>query len=275
MLDKFKSKFKSKYTGLWLILSVALLIIAFISFIDDVSFFGMKIKKSPIAEKLTNQYLSTEEKEKIEKNKKAELAAKAKPQVNPVDTNPQVFLFFGDSMTENLAVRGAAYAKQNGHKIYTVNWDSSGTRIWSQCDTLDQYIKKYEPTFIFISLGSNELYIRDVGPYREYVQTIIKKIGNIPYIWIGPPNWKPDQGINDMLMDENKPGTFFLTNGMELPRRKDNIHPTREGGAMWFDSIVRWMPKSAHPIRMKVPVDSISESVKLSDTNIIYLKAQH
>lgn len=258
-----------------MLLVVALLIITVISFVDDISIFGVKIKKSPIAEKLTTQYLTAEEIKEVEEKKQVELEQKAKPQENPVDTTPQVMLFIGDSMTQNLAIRASAYARQNGHTIHTINWDSSGTRIWSQCDTLDNYIKRFKPTIIFVSLGSNELYVRNLDPFREYVKTILAKIDTIPYVWIGPPNWKPDEGINDMLMDETAPGTFFRSEGIELARKKDKIHPTRDAAAVWFDSIARWMPKSAHPIRLQTPSDSITATTKLSHTNIIYLKAKH
>lgn len=267
---------KSRYTGLWMLLVLALLTITIISFLEkDINILGVKIKKSPIAEKLTTRYLSSEEKKAVEVAKLAELEEKVKPQENPIDTSSQVFLFIGDSMTQNLALRASAYARQNGHKIHTVNWDSSGTRIWAQSDTLDGYIERFKPTFIFISLGSNELYIRNLDPYREHVKTILSKIGDIPYVWIGPPNWKPDEGINDMLMDETAPGTFFLSEGIELARKRDKIHPTREASALWFDSVARWIPKSAHPIRLETPSDSITSSSRLSHTNIIYLKAKH
>lgn len=267
---------KSRYTGLWMLLVLALLTITVISFIEsDISLFGVKIKKSPIAEKLTTRYLTAEEKEAEKEEKLAELEEKAKPQENPVDTSSQVMLFIGDSMTQNLALRASAYARHNGHKIHTINWDSSGTRIWAQSDTLDGYIKRFNPTYIFISLGSNELYIRNLEPYRGYVKTILGKIGDIPYVWIGPPNWKPDEGINDMLMGETAPGTFFRSEGIELARKRDKIHPTREASAIWFDSVARWMPKSAHPIRLETPPDSITSTSKLSHTNIIYLKAKH
>lgn len=258
-----------------MLLASALLVIAIISFADDISFFGIKLKKSPIAETLSKKYLTSEEQHQEEIEKKVALEEKAKPQENPVDTTPQVILFFGDSMTQNLALRASAYARQNGHKIHTVNWDSSGTRIWSQSDTLDHYIERFHPTFVFISLGSNELYIRHLDKYREYVKTILSKIGDIPYVWVGPPNWKPDEGINDMLQSETAPGTFFRSAGIEMARKRDQIHPTRDAAAIWFDSIARWMPRSAHPIRLETPSDSISRTSRLSHTNIIYLKAQH
>ena len=44
------------------------------------------------------------------------------------DSLPQNLFIFGDSMTFNLALRLAQYARQNGHVIHSVNWDSSNTK---------------------------------------------------------------------------------------------------------------------------------------------------
>ena len=101
------------------------------------------------------------------------------------------------------------------------------------------------------------------------MEEIISKIGNIPYVWIGPPNWKEDAGINDMIQSVCAPGAFFRTKGMTFKRKKDGVHPTREASALWIDSVARWMPKSAHPILMNYPSDSIGKV----NPNVIFLKA--
>lgn len=192
----------------------------------------------------------------------------------PIDSAPQNILIFGDSMSENIALRLAAYARQNGHTIHTVNWDSSGTRIWASSDTLDYFIKKFEPTFIFVTLGSNESFARNVDNYRPYVQTIQKKIGKIPFVWIGPPSFKEEHGFNQMLLEELPAGTFFRAHDLQLERRKDKVHPTVAAAAYEVDSMVRWMRHSAHPILMKLPSDSLSNT-KISHIGVTYLKARH
>lgn len=264
----------SHYKKLWWLLAVGLLIITGISFADMVWPGVMNMKKAPIAETLTTEYLTTEEKQ-AEAQKRQEMA-KAKEVVKeiPVDSTPQRFLIFGDSMSENIALRLAAYAKQNGHSLHTVNWDSSGTRIWASTDTLDHYIQKYNPTFIFVTLGSNESFVRNVDTYRPYVRTILSKIGDRNFVWIGPPSFKEEHGFNDMLLEELPAGTFFRAHGLELERRKDKIHPTVKAAAYEVDSLVRWMRHSAHPILMDLPHDSIANT-KISHIGITYLKAKH
>ena len=51
---------------------------------------------------------------------------------------------------------------------------------------------------------------------RKYVKKIVADIDTIPYLWIGPPNWKPDTGINELVADETDAGCFFLSDGMHF-----------------------------------------------------------
>ncbi len=92
----------------------------------------------------------------------------------------------------------------------------------------------------------------------------LDQIGEIPYLWIGPPNWKADTGINSLLRDATADGCFFLSDGMQFRRAKDGAHPTRESAAEWVDSIMRWMPESAaHPILMDAPSEAKGRPAKL------------
>lgn len=257
---------KSKYAGLWLLLAVALSIFLLISFSDDISIGKWQVKRAPFKDHLLgNDSVVADMQSAEEIMALDELVA----DVQTVDSMPQSIFIFGDSMTFNLALRLAQYATQNGHTINSVNWDSSNTITWSTTDTLKYYIDKFHPTFIFVALGANELYLRNPQKRAPNVRRILEIIDTIPYIWIGPPNWKEDMGINAMLAKECRKGSFFLTDGMQLARKKDHVHPTRAASAEWVDSIVRWMPRSAHPIVMDLPSDSIGKA----NPHITFLKA--
>jgi len=174
-----------------------------------------------------------------------------------MDTTKKTILFIGDSMVECLFPRMSAYAKKNGHKLYTVVWYSSTTEIYGTRTTLKDYIKKYKPNYILFSLGGNELFIRDIKQKRQkYVDELIKQMGNIPYIWIGPPNWKDDTGINSMINESVPPGCFYLsyTKDQKYGRKKDGAHPNKESSILWMDRICKWiMTESAHRIRLEAP----------------------
>lgn len=258
---------KSKYLGIWLLISVALIIFLSYSFMEDVSFMGHTLKKAPFRQTMIGENVKIEEDSlKLDSIRKAYEEELLKSRT---DSTPQRIFIFGDSMTFNLALRLAQYAKVNGHEINTVNWDSSNTKIWADYDTLAYFINKFRPTQIFISLGSNELYFKDPSRRKPYVEKILSVIDTIPYVWIGPPNWQKDNGLNDMIELACRPGSFFRTDGMELKRKADHIHPTREASALWVDSIMRWIPSSSHPFLVDVPADSI----KKSNPNVVFLKA--
>lgn len=250
-----------------MLLAVALTVVMLVSLADDISLGKWTVKKAPIAESLlgdtaviSDEYLADIDSMAAEAEKK---------EVIVTDSAPQSLFIFGDSMTFNLALRLAQYAKQNGHQINSVNWDSSNTKIWAESDTLKYYLDKFKPTQIFISLGSNELYFKNPETRAPYVKKIIEMIDTIPFVWIGPPNWKEDTGINDMLEKMCGSRRFFKSAGMEFKRKKDNIHPTKASSALWIDSIVRWLPKSQHPFVAEPPADSIGKA----NPHIVFLKA--
>lgn len=258
---------KSNYTGLWLLLALALAIVTTVAFSDDMVVGNWTVRKAPMADVLFPPQESLVDSISAVADSIAEVVAETKPV--EVDSVPKSILLFGDSMTFNLAIRLAKYAKQNGHTLHAVNWDSSNTKIWAESDTLTHYIKEYGADYIFISLGSNEVYFKKPETRLPYVKKILSVIGDIPYVWIGPPNWNEDTGINDMLQASCAPGSFFRSQGMEFKRKADKIHPTRSSSALWIDSIMRWMPKSRHPILADVPSDSIGKV----HTNVVFLKA--
>ncbi|MDE6309183.1 MAG: SGNH/GDSL hydrolase family protein, partial [Muribaculaceae bacterium] len=186
-----------------------------------------------------------------------EIIALSQSKVEKVETDtlPKRILFIGDSMLEGLYPRLAAYAKANGHSLYCVIWYSSTSKVWGESTHIPEYIKQFDPDYVFISLGANELFVKDIEKQRDkYVKKILSEIDPIPYVWIGPPNWKEDTGINRLIASNAAPGTFFLSNGMHFDRKSDGAHPTSASAALWMDSIVRWMPKHcAHPIKMDMP----------------------
>ncbi len=240
---------KRGYIGLWCLLVVSLLFFVVTSSMDTLKIGDLELKNSGIVERLTQIPDSL-----IENPDTIDGLIEEK-HVQTVDTTAQTILFIGDSMLEGLSPRMAAYAKENGHKMYSVIWYSSTSNVWGECDTLKTFIRRFKPTFIFVCLGANELFVRDIEQKRDkYVKNILSQIGDIPYLWIGPPNWKPDTGINRLIAKNAKSGSFFLSDGMTFDRSKDGAHPTRSSAALWMDSVVRWMPDNvSHMIRLNIP----------------------
>ena len=187
--------------------------------------------------------------------KEPEAAAAAPAVRQPMDTVPKTILFIGDSMLDGLQPRMAAYANHNGHKLYGVRWYSSTTEVWGSSTRLKQFIGKYKPDYVIICLGANELFVRDIKAKRQrYVDEMLRQIGTLPYIWIGPPNWREDTGINDMLAASCRKGSFYLSKNDKFERGKDGAHPTRASAAAWCDRVCRWIVNdSYYPIRLDTP----------------------
>ncbi len=185
------------------------------------------------------------------------IAAEKPDTVKKVDENPHRILFFGDSMVEGLMRRFCDYAGHNGHELDVVCWYSSTSDKWANTGTLEHYIKEYSPTFIVVCLCGNELFVRDLPKREENIKKIISIIDTIPFVWVSPPNWKDDTGINDLIIKHVGKERYFDSRHLELERGKDHAHPTFSAAAIWMDTIAVWMRgmETAHPIKMDKPTE--------------------
>ncbi len=178
------------------------------------------------------------------------------PPAMAVDTAKQRILFFGDSMLEGLSKRFSDYSVKNGHYLKSIIWYSSSTTVWANSDTLQHFIRQVKPTFIVVCLGSNELFVRDLPVRDKAIKKIISKIGSTPYVWIGPPNWKKDTGIDSLILSNVGPKRYFDSSELTLARGKDHAHPTWVAARGWMDTVAVWMSdpkKTAHAIVMEYP----------------------
>ncbi len=244
---------KNPYTSLWLLLTAAFATIVILSF-RTIRIGDIELAKADVVEQLTKRT----DKELLPEAPAAAVhtdTTLTEDNTIVTDTLPQRILIFGDSMLEGLSPRLAAYAKQNGHELYSVIWYSSTSEIWGKSTKVAEYIKQFNPTYIFVSLGANEMFVRDIIEKRDkFVKNILAQIGDIPYVWIGPPNWKEDTGINELIKKNVPADRFFVSNGMTFERSSDKVHPTRKSAAVWMDSVVNWMAGNSKKfIRLEKP----------------------
>lgn len=244
------------FVALWLLLFVTLVVFLIYSFSDSLSLGTTEIKQSTFKDHLLSENI-----DQTDSITPDSLSLEAETHIEGPDTTVHKVLLFGDSMTILVANRIAYYGEQNNYDVVSVTWYSSSTKVWGETDTLSYFIKEYQPDFIIATLGANELFIRDIDQRKQYVQNLMKQCGKIPLIWIGPPNWKDDTGINDMLASTLPKGTFFLTKGIEMDRISDHVHPTQKAADLWADSIMRWIPSTPHPILSSYP-DSVKGKPK-------------
>ncbi len=176
------------------------------------------------------------------------------------DTTSQNILFIGDSMLEKLRYPIYDYCRYNGHKLHVVIWYASKIEWFGTSDTLAYFIKKYKPTYVVIVLGANELIFKmtpmSAAPYMYH---ILNQLDTLPFVWIGPPNWRKDRGINAVIQYFVGYDRFFPTYKISLDnprftRTKDGAHPTYEAACMWMDSVAQWiMTQSRYPIKLEKP----------------------
>lgn len=242
------------YISLWLMLASALAIFFALALADDITLGSLKLRKAPFRSTLL---------------KAPEIARSAQepPAVHSdavqlPDTAAQTFLILGDSMTRLLSRRLADYVAQNGHRaVYAINWDSSTSESWAESNRIETHIEKFRPTFIFVCLGSNESYIKDAEIHRPNVEKMVAKFGKIPFVWIGPPNLGREVTYNDMLRSVVGDRRLFVSYGLKLERGADHAHPTEAASAEWMDTVMRWLPQSAHPFRAAKPAPGVKGEI--------------
>jgi hypothetical protein len=187
---------------------------------------------------------------------KGEYADLKKLKQEPMDTTSQKILLIGDSMLEGLGPRLKDYTAQNNHELNTVIWYSSTTEYFGRCDTLKYFIKKFKPTYIMMVIGANEMFVSDIIRKRQgYMKEILSQIDTINFVWIGPPNWKDDTGINELILKNVGKGRYFPSKDLNYTRCSDGAHPTRQSAAVWMDSIATWVMRDSYkPIKLEKPL---------------------
>lgn len=160
--------------------------------------------------------------------------------------NREKVLLIGDSQLEGLRNPAYDYCEDNHYKLVsTIIWYGSSTEQWSNSDTLDYFVKKYNPSIILFAIGLNELYAHDLDNRKHYIANIIsrfKKYG-VRYLWIGPAAWTKDKGIID-IMKEQVGKQFYPSELLTLERETDHRHPTRSAARIWFDSVAVYSSKN-------------------------------
>ena len=163
-------------------------------------------------------------------------------------------LLMGDSMVEVVGPRLADYALENGHEIVPAIWYGSTTSAWAKSAELGQLLREVNPSLVIVVLGSSELTRRDIASRRPMVDALVKRLGSRKLLWIGPPNWRADTGINDLVESVVGKDRFFRSAGLELTRKKDGIHPDGAGGRAWTTAFAHWIGAGGrYEIRMAEP----------------------
>jgi acyl-CoA thioesterase-1 len=151
----------------------------------------------------------------------------------------KVVLHVGDSMVggnqgltraleQRFAGEGAKFIRDYKVSESIVSYDHSSK--------LKDLVAKHHPDIVLITLGTNDVFVPYPASMAGNVQNIVKRVGARECYWLGPPTWKPDTGIVQVLRENVAPCKFYDASSLKLQRAGDGIHPTDRGGADWAAS---------------------------------------
>ena len=235
------------------ILGVLIIYLLVVSFnLLDIKIAGYALKKNTLKEYFST--IATPEKKPLKKKPQTKKKINLPPTITP-DTSSQRILIIGDSMLEGLGPRLNDYCEENNHTLGQIVWYSSNSKWYGSCDTIPHFIERFKPTYIILAIGSGDIIAYNAIVERKpYVEKILEQVKGYKYIWVGPPNWREDSGINELIDNSVKERTFFLSKDLSFERVSDGVHPTRESASKWMDTIASFiMNKSSNPIMLKIP----------------------
>lgn len=162
------------------------------------------------------------------------------------DNGKYRILLTGDSMGDGLFLAWRKLRHKGNFEIRYEPWYGSTTDSWAKTDKLENMIKSYRPTLVIFSLGANQINDHRIASKEDHIREIVRQFGNTQYVWVGPPNWKEDTGINNLIIKHVGMHRFFDSRHLTFERRKDGAHPTAKSAAVWADSISCWMERNPH-----------------------------
>jgi len=160
----------------------------------------------------------------------------------PKDT---LVLQLGDSFAAALGVELGKRLKAAGVRSALEYKTASYIPNWSFGPEIPEYLGKYQPDLVLVTLGANELEIPKPEQRAGAIKHLVSVIGKRPCVWVAPPLWKPDTGLLHVIRENVAPCRYLDSNALvhDLPRGRDKIHPSAEGREIWAQTVFDWLVK--------------------------------
>ena len=157
-------------------------------------------------------------------------------------------LHVGDSFAGALGKPLGKMFEERDVKSVLKHTDSSYLTDWAWDKKLQKYLWKYNPDFVIVTLGANELGIADPQRREKTIKKIVATIGDKPCLWVAIPLWNgPQNGLLEVIRKSSSPCTYMDTNEIfdveAMSRIKDGIHPTTKARAEWAEFVLAWLEK--------------------------------
>lgn len=200
----------------------------------------------------------------------ADAAPEAAPSAPLELPKGSVVLHIGDSFAGALGVPLNEELRSRGLVSHLRFKTASFIPNWAGGYDLGAYIAQLKPDLVLITLGANEMAMKDPTLRVPLIKKIVKRLNGTPCVWIATPLWGMDNGLMDLIRDNSAPCRFMDTNTIHpgMPRLSDKIHPTIAARKGWAKVVVEWLQKEREPTPTQiwhlkgVPVEATDASSK-------------
>jgi hypothetical protein len=156
-----------------------------------------------------------------------------------------LILHIGDSFAGSLGLPLGKRFKAAGMRTVLEFETPSYIPTWASGKELPQYIVKYSPSLVIITLGANEVELTNPEQRAGAIQRLVGKLGGRPCVWVIPPLWKPDTGIFNVIRQNAAPCRILESDSIvtNLTRQRDKIHPNDPAREVWADAVLAWLAR--------------------------------
>jgi lysophospholipase L1-like esterase len=166
-------------------------------------------------------------------------------------------LHLGDSFAGALGLELNAVLEERGAEGVLRFKTASFIPEWAWKGGIPQFMAEHRPDLVLITLGANEVAIREPETRVAVIEKLVKQFGDTPCVWIAIPLWASDTGLMPVIRDHCAPCRFMDSNELrfadgtrvrDMPRLPDKIHPTMRARRQWAEFVVDWLAAERDPV---------------------------
>ncbi|HEX4335595.1 MAG TPA: SGNH/GDSL hydrolase family protein [Polyangiaceae bacterium] len=132
---------------------------------------------------------------------------------------------------------------------------------WAGKKDLDEYLSRFHPDLVLITLGANELLIPDPAQRAPTIHRLVGRLGGRACVWVAPPLWHGARpALLQTIRESCAPCVYLDSSALvpDLERMRDHIHPSMQGRKIWAKAVLEWLrehrdPNGQRPWDMKAP----------------------
>jgi acyl-CoA thioesterase-1 len=161
-----------------------------------------------------------------------------------------VVLHVGDSFAAALGIPLSRLLKQAGLRSVLEFHDASYVPTWAHGSTLPRLLARHNPDLVLVTLGGNEFEIPEPQQRVPAIRRLVSTLSGRACVWVFPPRWKKDTGLFEVVREHAAPCRFLDSDTLvpaDLPRKRDRIHPSTNGGEIWATAVFEWLARTRDP----------------------------